>query len=350
VARDRIANVLLARKGRDTVGGAARAAEDIARQAARELLAPLLDAACARLAFVLRRAVDAAAERAGRGGIGRELLQPYTVRHPYFVAACRLACKYEGLLLHTCPQLDELRCLLWHNSSITPQPPGPHPKAFHAALRSAHAAFVSRLESKARELLHHHLDAATSEFALGLMAAGPDAMWLHSGCGGGAAGSGARLASEDGGGGLENVPPEEQENDHTVVSLVCGSTGTVALNSGCPLPLACSMRANGHASAQRLRPQAWHAAPRPPHGRRPCCQHARRSGRPRSAPSPRHPRPATSPASRRPQRRRGAAAAAAGSSLWTTRPARGASPRRSASRRPRGPVRAAAGTRLGLGG
>jgi hypothetical protein len=32
VARDRIANVLLARKGRDNVGGAARAAEDIARQ------------------------------------------------------------------------------------------------------------------------------------------------------------------------------------------------------------------------------------------------------------------------------------------------------------------------------
>jgi hypothetical protein len=32
VARDRIANVLLARKGRDNLGGAARAAEDIARQ------------------------------------------------------------------------------------------------------------------------------------------------------------------------------------------------------------------------------------------------------------------------------------------------------------------------------
>jgi hypothetical protein len=48
-------------------------------QAARELLAPLLDAACARLAFVLRRTVDAAAERASRSGAGRELLQPYTV-------------------------------------------------------------------------------------------------------------------------------------------------------------------------------------------------------------------------------------------------------------------------------
>lgn len=80
MARDRIANVLLARKGRDNLGGAARAAEDIARQAAREMLAPLLDAACGRLAFVLRRSVDAAAERASRSGTGRDLLQPYTVR------------------------------------------------------------------------------------------------------------------------------------------------------------------------------------------------------------------------------------------------------------------------------
>ncbi|KAI8477346.1 MAG: P-loop containing nucleoside triphosphate hydrolase protein [Monoraphidium minutum] len=166
VARDRIANVLLARKGRDNLGGAARAAEDIARQAAREMLAPLLDAACARLAFVLRRSVDAAADRAGRSGAGRELLQPYT--------------------------------------------------AFHAALRAAHASFVSRLEAKARDLLRHHLDAATSEFALGLMAGAPDLMWPPAGGGGG-----ARLASEDGGGGgLENVPPEEQGDDVLAIGTV----------------------------------------------------------------------------------------------------------------------------------
>lgn len=45
--------------------------------------------------------------------------------------------------------------------------------AFHAALRSAHASFAARLEGEARGLLAHHLDAATSEFALALMAPGP---------------------------------------------------------------------------------------------------------------------------------------------------------------------------------
>lgn len=78
-ARDRVANALLARKGRDPAGGAARAAEDLARRAAREMLAPLLDAACARLGFVLRRAVDAAIDHAARTAEGRELLQPFTV-------------------------------------------------------------------------------------------------------------------------------------------------------------------------------------------------------------------------------------------------------------------------------
>jgi hypothetical protein len=58
-------------------------------QAARELLGPLLDAACARLAFVMRRSVDAGAERTARTCEGRELLRPYTVRW-----ACR--CGFAG--------------------------------------------------------------------------------------------------------------------------------------------------------------------------------------------------------------------------------------------------------------
>jgi hypothetical protein len=60
--------VLLACKGRHHLGGAARAAEDIARQTARELLGPLLDAACSRLAFVLRKALDIAADKSMRKG------------------------------------------------------------------------------------------------------------------------------------------------------------------------------------------------------------------------------------------------------------------------------------------
>lgn len=72
VARDRVANVLLAYKGKNHLGGAARAAEDIARQTARELLGPLLDAAVSRLGFVLRKALDIAADKAMRQGEARD--------------------------------------------------------------------------------------------------------------------------------------------------------------------------------------------------------------------------------------------------------------------------------------
>lgn len=205
--------MLLARKGRDNVGGAARAAEDIARQAAREMLAPLLDAACARLAFVLRRSVDAAAERAARAGAGRELLQPYT--------------------------------------------------AFHAALRAAHASFVAALEAKARGLLRHHLDAATSEFALSLMAGAPDVAWGGGGGGGGNAGSGS--GGDEGA--QENVPPEEQEQD-----LGVGALARWGLCAGCTVGCRGLVGWRG-----RL-----HSRARPEPRRRPrCCRRARRSGHPR---------------------------------------------------------------------
>ena len=52
-----------------------KAAEELARGAAREALGPLLDAACARLGAVVKRAFDIAAEQAqlerGAGGWGR---------------------------------------------------------------------------------------------------------------------------------------------------------------------------------------------------------------------------------------------------------------------------------------
>jgi hypothetical protein len=63
VARDKVANVLLARRGRGQSNGTVCAAEDIARATAKELLGPLLDTACARLGFVLRRSFEIAAER-----------------------------------------------------------------------------------------------------------------------------------------------------------------------------------------------------------------------------------------------------------------------------------------------
>lgn len=45
-------------------GGVGKAAEELARGAAREALGPLLDAACARLGAVVKRAYDIAADQA----------------------------------------------------------------------------------------------------------------------------------------------------------------------------------------------------------------------------------------------------------------------------------------------
>ncbi len=68
LATDRVANLLLAYKGRSSSFAPGRAAEDIARQTARDVLGPLLDTACARLAHVLKRVVEASSDRALASG------------------------------------------------------------------------------------------------------------------------------------------------------------------------------------------------------------------------------------------------------------------------------------------
>ena len=99
VAREKVANVLLAHRGAGATGGnvAAAAAEDIARSAAQAWLAPLLDAACERLCHVLRRLFDLAAER-----------------------------------MEAHPSAEPLRAYV----------------AFHAALRRSHESFVEGLKSR----------------------------------------------------------------------------------------------------------------------------------------------------------------------------------------------------------
>ncbi len=64
MSSDRLRNIMYAYKGKHHTGGSAKAAEDIARQAAKEALGPLLDAACIRLSAILRRLYDIAADRA----------------------------------------------------------------------------------------------------------------------------------------------------------------------------------------------------------------------------------------------------------------------------------------------
>lgn len=58
-----MANILLAHAGRGGGRGVMEAAAEIARAAARSWLAPLLDTACDRLAFVLGNLFDLAVER-----------------------------------------------------------------------------------------------------------------------------------------------------------------------------------------------------------------------------------------------------------------------------------------------
>ena len=60
VARDSVANVLLAMRVRSQPDGTARAAQDIARASARGALLPLLEHACQRLMAVLRHVFDVA--------------------------------------------------------------------------------------------------------------------------------------------------------------------------------------------------------------------------------------------------------------------------------------------------
>lgn len=58
-----VANILLAHAGRGGGRGVTEAAAEIARAAAQSWLAPLLDTACDRLAFVLGNLFDLAVER-----------------------------------------------------------------------------------------------------------------------------------------------------------------------------------------------------------------------------------------------------------------------------------------------
>ncbi|KAK9832230.1 hypothetical protein WJX74_003725 [Apatococcus lobatus] len=121
VGKDKVANVLLPQRARGGADSALLAAQEIARSSAREVLSPLLDTACARLSAVLRRAFDIAVDSASQSAEGTPLqaLRPYV--------------------------------------------------AFHASLRGAYQSFVGQLEEQCRSLVQHHLEAATSSFAVSLL-------------------------------------------------------------------------------------------------------------------------------------------------------------------------------------
>lgn len=88
--------LLLCRNG----GGVTKAAEELARGAAREALGPLLDAACARLGAVVKRAYDIAAEQTqlqrGAGKLQRAGQLVQDLRE----VPVNAACEADGMAAH----------------------------------------------------------------------------------------------------------------------------------------------------------------------------------------------------------------------------------------------------------
>ena len=167
VARERVASLLLA-EGLRAGGGApvaARAAAELARAAARALLAPLLGATCARLAACLRRAFEVASEgpsptsgaarcmqmaqrMASAPNARHHNLQGHTLQWQGQVAMGLHGQKLLMLVLLTrSERADALSATGGAAEALRPY------VAFHAELRTAFQQFVGRLEAQSRELV-----------------------------------------------------------------------------------------------------------------------------------------------------------------------------------------------------
>ncbi|XP_062168389.1 dynamin-related protein 5A-like isoform X2 [Alnus glutinosa] len=119
VSREKVANILLAHAGRGGGRGVTEAAAEIARAAAKSWLAPLLDTACDRLAFVLGNLYDLALER----------------NHSRDAEYGMKSEKMDGYV------------------------------GFHAALRHAYNRFIKDLAKQCKQLVRHHLDSVTSPYS-----------------------------------------------------------------------------------------------------------------------------------------------------------------------------------------
>ncbi|MBA0705483.1 hypothetical protein Golax_017674 [Gossypium laxum] len=119
VSREKVANILLAHAGRGGGRGVTEAAAEIARTAARSWLAPLLDTACDRLAFVLGNLFDIALER------------------------------------NRCRESEYGKNIGNWDGYV----------GFHAALRHAYNCFIKDLAKQCKQLVRHHLDSVTSPYS-----------------------------------------------------------------------------------------------------------------------------------------------------------------------------------------
>ncbi|EFH67989.1 dynamin family protein [Arabidopsis lyrata subsp. lyrata] len=120
VSREKVANILLAHAGRGGGRGVTEASAEIARTAARSWLAPLLDTACDRLAFVLGSLFEIALER--------NLNQ-----NSEYEKKTENMDGYVG---------------------------------FHAAVRNCYSRFVKNLAKQCKQLVRHHLDSVTSPYSM----------------------------------------------------------------------------------------------------------------------------------------------------------------------------------------
>ncbi|KAG5235460.1 dynamin-related protein [Salix suchowensis] len=118
VSREKVANILLAHAGRGGGRGLTEAAAEIARAAARSWLAPLLDTACDRLAFVLGNLFDLALER-------------------------------NHIRDSECKKLYKHGWVCW----------------FSWCLRHAYNRFIKDLAKQCKQLVRHHLDSVTSPYS-----------------------------------------------------------------------------------------------------------------------------------------------------------------------------------------
>ncbi|KAK9078242.1 hypothetical protein SSX86_002299 [Deinandra increscens subsp. villosa] len=119
VSRDKMANIILAHTGGGGGSGIAEAAVEIARAAAKSWLAPLLDTACERLAFVLRNLFDLAMER------NQDL---------HFDHGKRTG-DMDGYV------------------------------GFHAALRRSYNCFIKDVAKECKKVVRQHLDSVTSPYS-----------------------------------------------------------------------------------------------------------------------------------------------------------------------------------------
>ncbi|XP_072955811.1 dynamin-related protein 5A isoform X2 [Typha angustifolia] len=119
LSKEKVANILLAHARNAGGGGVTEAAAEIARVAARAWLAPILDTACDRLAFVLRSLFDLAVER----------------NRSYHTHCQQNNGDMDGYI------------------------------GFLAALRRSYYNFVLDLSKQCKQLVRHHLDTVTSPYS-----------------------------------------------------------------------------------------------------------------------------------------------------------------------------------------